>query len=128
MIQHATKVNLSAIFFADPTTTNARLKKIVKAATGFIYYVSLTGVTGARQSLPTEIKKDVRRVQALTSKPVCVGFGISNAQQVKNIGAIADGVIVGSAIIKEIEKNVQQKDFVKTISYYVTNLVKALKI
>ena len=127
LITEAKKADLSTVFFAAPTTTNDRLKGIVNAATGFIYYVSLAGVTGARQSLPQQIKKDVLRVKSITKKPVCVGFGISTAQQVKEIGAFSDGIIVGSAIIKEMEKHTGRKDLVKVVSSFVSNLSNALK-
>ena len=123
----ALKNDISTIFFMAPTTTNERLKKTVQAATGFIYYVSLTGVTGARAELSKTITKDITRAKRLTDKPVCVGFGISNADQVRSAGKAADGVIVGSAIVKEIEKNKGQKDLVKNVANYVKTLVRALR-
>ena len=127
LIKHTQKAGLSVVFFAAPTTTNERLRTVVKAATGFVYYVSLTGVTGARKNLPADVLKNVRRVKTFTAKPVCVGFGISTAPQVKQVGAVADGVIVASAIIKEIEKNTGRRDLVLRISRYVASLAKALK-
>lgn len=127
LVKCAKKAGLSVVFFAAPTTTNERLRKVVKAATGFVYYVSLTGVTGARKSLPPDLIKNVRRVKSMTSKPVCVGFGVSTAQQVKAVAAAADGVIVASAIIKEIEKHAQRRDLVPYISRYVASLARALR-
>jgi tryptophan synthase alpha chain len=123
----AVNTDLSTIFFMAPTTTTERLKKTVKVATGFIYYVSLTGVTGARVELSRSIAGDIKRAKRLTDKPVCVGFGISNADQVRTVGKIADGVIVGSAIVKEIEKNRGKKDLVKNVANYVKTLVSALR-
>jgi len=127
LLKFSRKAGLSVVFFAAPTTTNQRLRKVVKAATGFVYYVSLTGVTGARKSLPADLIKNVRRVKAATSKPVCVGFGISTPQQVKAVGAVADGVIVASAIIKEIEKNAKRRDLVPLTARYVASLARALQ-
>jgi tryptophan synthase alpha chain len=92
-----------------------------------MYYVSLTGVTGARQSLPSDIKANIRRIKSITTKPVCVGFGISTPAQVKELGEVADGIIVASAIIKEIERNAGQKDLVAKISNYVANLARSLE-
>lgn len=124
---HALKSRLTTVFFMAPTTTNERLGKIVQATTGFLYYVSLTGVTGARSSLSRSIASDVKRAKRLTDKPVCVGFGISTADHVREAGRFADGVIVGSAIIKEIEKKIGQHDMVKHVSRYVHGLVSALR-
>ena len=124
---HALKSGLAAVFFMAPTTTDERLKKIVQATTGFLYYVSLTGVTGARSSLSHSIASDIKRAKRLTDKPVCVGFGISTADHVREAGQFADGVIVGSAIIKEIEKKIGQKDMITHVARYVHGLVGALR-
>lgn len=123
----ALESELATVFFMAPTTTDERLKKIVQATTGFLYYVSLTGVTGARSSLSRSIASDLRRAKRLTDKPVCVGFGISTAEHVREAGRFADGVIVGSAIIKEIEKKIGQKDMVSHVARYVHGLVCALR-
>jgi tryptophan synthase alpha chain len=123
----AERHDIATIFFMAPTTTNERLKKTVKAATGFIYYVSLTGVTGARVELSKSIAGDIKRAKKLTDKPVCVGFGIATADHVRSVGKLADGVIVGSAIVKEIEKNSSKKDLVKNVAGFVKTLVSALR-
>jgi tryptophan synthase alpha chain len=125
--KHAHRSGLSTVFFMSPTTTDGRLAKIVQASTGFIYYVSLTGVTGARVSLSNSIATDIKRAKCLTDKPVCVGFGISTADHVQEAGRQADGVIVGSAIIKEIEKKLGHKDLVEHVARYVQGLVNALR-
>jgi tryptophan synthase alpha chain len=125
--RYSIKTGLSTVFFMAPTTTDERLKKIVQASTGFIYYVSLTGVTGARVKLSQSIAADAKRVRRLTDKPVCVGFGISTADHVREAGKYADGVIVGSAIIKEIERNIGKKELVANVSGYVHVLVNALR-
>jgi tryptophan synthase alpha chain len=114
--------DFSLIHLAAPTSSEKRLKKIAGAATGFIYYVSLTGTTGARKKLPEEIFEGLRKIKRLVKKPVCVGFGISTPRQVKAISRLADGVIVGSAIIKLIENNIGKKNLVKRVGRFVQKL------
>jgi tryptophan synthase alpha chain len=97
--------DLSVIFLAAPTSTRKRIKMITAKSTGFIYYVSLTGVTGARSQLPPEVKSNVRMIKSMTDKPVAVGFGISSPGQARDIAKSADGVIIGSAIVKIIADN-----------------------
>ncbi len=122
LITLSRKADIATVFFLSPTTTDERIEKIVKASTGFIYYVSLTGVTGASQGLPKDILTRIKKAKAMTTKPVCVGFGVSTAQEVKMISRVADGVIVGSAIIKEIEKHRGQKDLVSKVAQFVRGL------
>lgn len=124
--QAALKNDIATVFFVAPTTTDDRVKHNAQAATGFIYYVSLTGVTGVKQALPTEVIKDIARIKKITSKPVCAGFGINDAKQARAIAAHADGVIVGSAIIKQIQAHVTQKNLVNKVSDFVSQLVKAI--
>ncbi|MFC1703833.1 tryptophan synthase subunit alpha [Candidatus Omnitrophota bacterium] len=116
------KYNIATIFFLSPTSTRGRISMITKASTGFIYYVSLTGVTGARKAISGDIVKNIRLIKRSTRKPVCVGFGISTSRHVAQVSRIADGVIVGSAIVKQIEKNIGRKDLVKRVSKFVKNL------
>ncbi len=114
--------NIATIFFIAPTTALVRVKPIADASTGFIYYVSLTGVTGAKQNLLKRAAAGIRRVRRMTNKPVCAGFGISTPEQVRAFGRVADGVIVGSAIVKVIEKNTGQRGLVKNVVRFVRNL------
>ncbi|MBI3602155.1 MAG: tryptophan synthase subunit alpha [Candidatus Omnitrophica bacterium] len=115
--------NLATIFFVAPTTSNKRIKPIAQASKGFIYYISLTGVTGARQSLPSTITADLKRIKKVTDKPVCVGFGVSTSLQVKAINRVADGVIVGSAIVRKIEENSSRNCLIENVAKYVKSLV-----
>ncbi|MFC1631970.1 tryptophan synthase subunit alpha [Candidatus Omnitrophota bacterium] len=114
------------IFLLAPTSDLKRIKKICASSTGFIYYVSLTGTTGARQALPKELINQVRRVKRNTAKPVCVGFGVSSVQQAKDIARVADGVIVGSAFIKIIAKNLGSKELVPRIVSFAKRLRSAI--
>lgn len=93
---------IATIFLASPTSTPKRIRNIAKNSRGFIYYVSLTGVTGARSELPEDIASKIKAIKSVTDKPVAVGFGVSNRKQAGQIAAAADGVIVGSAIVKMI--------------------------
>ena len=111
------KAGLDTIFLVAPTSTDKRIKEIAKASCGFIYYVSLTGVTGIRKKIPTGIREDIIRAQKFTTKPLCIGFGVSNPEQVRLIRNLADGLIVGSAIINVMEKNPGRNLIPKTISF-----------
>jgi len=121
-IKFANRSGLDIIFFLAPTSTPKRMKLISQAAKGFIYYVSLTGVTGARRKLPADIAKNLKLIKSLTDKPVCVGFGVSHSSQVREISKVADGVIVGSAIVKKIKENIRRPDLVKRTVNFVLNL------
>lgn len=116
------------IFLLAPTSTAQRIKLAAGKSSGFIYYVSLTGVTGAREKLPKELVSDVRRIKRIAAKiPVCVGFGVSTEKQVKEIAKVADGVIVGSAIVKIIEKNLGSHGLDKKVLNFVSRLARATK-
>ena len=94
--------DLSLIRMLAPTTSDERMEKIAREARGFIYLVSVAGVTGARASIAEGLAELIGRVREHTSAPVCVGFGIGTPEQAKEVGALADGVIVGSACVRAI--------------------------
>ena len=95
---------IDTIFLAAPTSLRERLARIVAVSTGFLYTVSLTGVTGARRHLPEDVAEHVRAIRRMTDLPICVGFGISGPQQVREILQVADGVVVGSALLDVVSK------------------------
>ncbi|MGB8919615.1 MAG: tryptophan synthase subunit alpha [Candidatus Sulfotelmatobacter sp.] len=97
--------DLAPVFLAAPTSSDARLKRIAAVSRGFVYAVSRTGVTGARQKLADDAQKLVRRLRRVTQLPVAVGFGISNREQFAEVGKFADAVVVGSAVVETIERN-----------------------
>jgi len=102
----AAKANdLATIFLAAPTSTDARLKAIAKASTGFVYAVSRTGITGARKEMSNDAQTLVRRIRKFTKLPIAVGFGISGPEQFRAVGEFADAPVVGSAIVEIIERN-----------------------
>lgn len=100
--QHAAANDLASVFLVAPSSTDERLREIVAACSGFVYATSLMGVTGARESVSATASILVRRVQAITDLPVCVGIGISNATQAAQVAGFADGVIVGTALVKAL--------------------------
>lgn len=102
MIQLAIRHSLGLNFLVAPTSTDQRIALAAENSTGFLYAVSLKGVTGARDSLPPELPGFVTRVKALSSGPVAVGFGISTQAQAKTVAELADGVIIGSALVKAV--------------------------
>ena len=118
----ARKRGLAVIHLVSPTSSGERIQKIVKASTGFIYYVSPTGPTGARKALAGKIFEGLGRVKKIAKQPVCVGFGISLPGQIKALSNLSDGVIVGSAIIDVIEKNIGNAALVKKVGSFVRGL------
>lgn len=91
---------LDLIYLLAPTSTEERIRQVARLSRGFIYLVSVTGVTGARENLPPELAEFVARVKKLATQPLCVGFGISTPGQAKEVARIADGVIVGSRLVE----------------------------
>ncbi|HEX9783824.1 MAG TPA: tryptophan synthase subunit alpha [Opitutaceae bacterium] len=105
LLGHSRDLQVSNIFIVAPTTPEKRIRKIAAVASGFIYYVSREGVTGERDSLPRNIGETVARIRGASSLPVVVGFGISNREQAHAVAGLADGVVVGSALVKCIRDN-----------------------
>src|ERR1700731_2884745 len=97
--------DLAPVFLAAPTSPDVRLKRIAEASRGFVYAVSRTGVTGARQQLASDAQTLVKRLRRVTKLPVALGFGISTTEQFAAVGEFADAVVVGSAIVETIERN-----------------------
>jgi len=113
---------LSTIFLAAPTSPLERIKKIASKSTGFLYYVSLTGVTGARDKLNSNIIEALKAIKRVTNKPVACGFGISNPQQARKVSRYSDGVIVGSAIIDLIERSTTRRAILRNVGNFVASL------
>jgi len=113
------KQGLDLIYLLAPTSTEERIRLVADRSRGFIYLVSVTGVTGARERLPADLKAFVGRVRKVAKQPLCVGFGISTPEQASQIARIADGVIVGSRLIQLMEN---EDDFTS-----LTKLVRGLR-
>jgi tryptophan synthase alpha chain len=99
------KHDLDLIYLLAPTSTEERISMVANRSQGFIYLVSLTGVTGARQTLPPELEDFVKRVRQKARQPLCIGFGISTPEQANRVAKVADGVIVGSRLIQLMEED-----------------------
>jgi tryptophan synthase alpha chain len=113
LIKTAKKAGLATIFLLAPTSTEDRIKKVATASRGFIYYVSMTGITGAQILLDGSIGKSINNIRRITDKPVAVGFGISTPEEARTVSGISDGVIVGSAIVRKIQEAPEGlKDFI----------------
>lgn len=106
---------LDTIFLLAPTSTPERIKRVVRAATGFLYYVSITGITGSKLTIEKTMKDTLHSIRGITSKPVAVGFGISRPEEAAAMAKLADGVIVGSAIVKLIAQEKSIKNYVKSL-------------
>ena len=96
---------LETVLLVSPSTPAKRRNEIARLCTGFVYYLSLAGTTGERDQLPDGVEDNVRQIKALTDVPVCVGFGVSKRQHVKQLSGVADGAIVGSAIVKRMKNS-----------------------
>ncbi len=114
------KHGLDLIYLLAPTSTEERIRLVAKKSRGFIYLVSVTGVTGARETLPVDLEAFVARVRKVATQPLCIGFGISTPEQAKQIARIADGVIVGSRLIQLMEVG-------DTFTSPVSNFIKGLR-
>lgn len=111
----AQKVGIDFIRLATPTTDSERLKTVLKNTSGFIYYVSVNGVTGGRSANPDSLSQELKKIKETTSLPVCVGFGIKTDDDARVISKLADGVVVGSSIVELIEKKYSVKEIHKFI-------------
>ena len=119
----AQRQGLDLIYLLAPTSTKERIELVAQKSRGFIYLVSVTGVTGARDRLPTDLEVFVDRVKQIAKQPLCVGFGISTSEQARRVAGIADGVIVGSRIIQLIET---EDNFMSTVGNFIKELRQAL--
>ncbi len=115
------------IYLVAPTTPEDRMAAITEHARGFVYYVSREGVTGMQQAVAGDLAAKVQRIRAHTSLPIAVGFGISNPDQAQTVAAVADAVVVGSALVDRISKHGQSTDLISLISEFVSGLSTAVR-
>ncbi len=121
-VKEMRQAELDTIFLAAPTSTDERLKLIAQYSTGFVYVVARTGVTGMRESVATEVRSLVERVRQQTTLPVAVGFGISTPEHVQEVWRYADGAVVGTRLVLEIEKNLGSPQLVGRVRQLVDEL------
>ena len=116
---------IDLIFLVAPTTSDERLTRIAQHASGFIYAVSRSGVTGARDEMPRNAEPLVKRVRAVSNLPVAVGFGISTAEQVRQVWRFADAAVIGSTIVGQVEKLAGSPDLVARVGEFARSLFKS---
>jgi len=123
----AEPAGLDLIQMVAPTSTAARVKAIARASRGFIYVVSLTGTTGERRELPPDLGAQMRTLRLVTTKPLCVGFGVSTPEHAAAVGKLADGVIVGSAIVRLIERYAGTPELIDQFGTFIESLKAPLR-
>jgi tryptophan synthase alpha chain len=130
LLPAAEAAGVPVVFLVTPNTRGDRLAAIVEASRPFIYYVSVVGTTGARQALPAELAEGVKAVKSMTGKPVVVGFGVSTPAQAAAVSRIADGVIVGSAIVEVIaaKRGASVESLSKAVRDFASPIAKAVKV
>jgi tryptophan synthase alpha chain len=121
-IREARRMDLDTVFFITPTTQIKRAKKILSVSRGFVYYISVTGITGPKKIFIKPLLDHIKKIKRLTSLPLCVGFGIHTKAQVKAITKVGDGVIVGSTIVRFIDRFYKEKDFLEKLASYIKTL------
>lgn len=125
--EYCTAAGVDSIYLLSPTSTSARVKLVSEASSGFIYYVSRTGVTGVQKDLTSELKREVKKVRRKVDLPVAVGFGISSPEQVATVAKVADGVVVGSALVRLVEENQGREDLPDLLAGEVERLAAGLE-
>lgn len=121
------KAEVDPILLAAPTTSRDRLAMLAKETRGFLYFVSLTGVTGARQSVSNTLEEELAAVREVSDVPICVGFGVSTPEQAARVAAFADGVVVGSALVDRIARAPSAEAAVDAAARFVGELRAALR-
>ncbi len=115
------------VFLLAPTSTKDRQKAVINRTNGFIYYVSITGITGAKLSDMKNVEGNVRKIQKSARKPVAVGFGISTPKQVHEVSGFADGVIIGSALVRHVSEYHEGRDSLKNVRIFMSNLKQGIQ-
>jgi tryptophan synthase alpha chain len=117
--------NIDAIFLLAPTTEKERIQQIIKQATGFLYYVSLKGVTGAQNIDIDQVKHRVAEIKSLSDLPVGVGFGVRDPETAKAVASFSDAIVIGSRIIQEIEKS-DENNMLENIAKIIKSIREAI--
>ncbi|HZO38766.1 MAG TPA: tryptophan synthase subunit alpha [Methylomirabilota bacterium] len=127
LASEAASAGLDLVYMVAPTSTLQRVRLIAKTSRGFIYVVSLTGVTGERQELPAGLASQIEVLRGVTAKPLCVGFGISTPAHAAAVGRIADGAVVGSAIVRLVEARTGSPTLVDDVGKFIAELKAPLR-
>lgn len=128
LCRKATALDLRLIQLVTPTTPRERAVQIARTTTGFVYYVSVAGITGERRSIPPTLIENVAWLRTQTDLPICIGFGISTPEHVRELAPVADGLIVGSALVKRLvaAEKLTRAEVVKEIGQFVAGLASGL--
>jgi tryptophan synthase alpha chain len=123
--KQARSTGLDTILLVAPTTPTARKVEIAKLCSGFVYYLSVSGITGERDALPADLAKNVQELKAAAQVPVCVGFGIHNRRQIAELAKVADGAVIGSAIVRRMKESADSGPAViaKIVGDYVAEMI-----
>ena len=129
LFERCSERDLKLIQLVTPTTPERRVSRILSRCSGFVYYVSVTGITGERHQLADSVGQRVRELRRQTDLPVCVGFGISRPEQVRELAGVADGVIVGSAIVRRVAELADRPvdELVSRVGEYVEQMARAAR-
>jgi tryptophan synthase alpha chain len=117
---------LDTILLVAPTTAKERRAEIARLCSGFIYYLSVSGITGEREKLPADLANNLREMRSVTDKPLCVGFGIHRREQVQQLAGLAEGVIVGTAVVKRMQQHIHEGPaaIARAVEQYVRELTR----
>lgn len=121
------RAGVDLVLLASPTSGPARLRRIARASRGFVYLVPVTGTTGERGSLPPDLPHLVRDLRAVTTRPICVGFGLSTPAQVAEVVRYADGAVVGSALVRLVERHQGDPGLIRAVGEFVASLKAATR-
>jgi len=125
--KHTDRSGIDFISLIAPTTPSERIRKISRKASGFLYYVSITGVTGTAKPQSSDIEREMKKIRGITTLPVVVGFGISTQEQAREIAPHADGIVIGSAFVRLIEENSNKSNMVNIVSGYAKDIKETIR-
>jgi len=120
--RYTDRSGIDFISLIAPTTPSDRIRKISQNARGFLYYISITGITGTARPQVSDIKNEMKRIRGITTLPVVVGFGISTREQAGELAPYADGIVIGSAFVRLIEENSDKNNLVNIVSSYAKDI------
>ena len=125
--KYTDRSEIDFISLIAPTSADDRIRKISQNARGFLYYISITGITGTAKPQVSDIKREMKRIRSITTLPVVVGFGISTRKQAGEIAPYADGIVIGSAFVRLIDENSDKNNMVNIISDYAKSIKEAIR-
>ena len=125
--KYTDRSGIDFISLIAPTSTDDRIRKISQNARGFLYYISITGITGTARPQVSNIKREMKRIRSITTLPVVVGFGISTREQAEELAPYTDGIVIGSAFVRLIDENSDKNNLVNIVSSYAKDIKAAIR-